>query len=117
MYFQHTPAAARSRGTDLTTFNIVLLLIVAAIVITAYISNIVQVDGIMSEITQLQKEENALAQMRENLRAEINMLSSYGRIQTMGTGELGLVHAPQQPYSLTVFGIEPLEPASVVHAK
>ena len=62
-------------------------------------------------------EETALAQTRENLRAEINMLSSYGRIQTIAARDLGLVHAPQQPYSLTVFGIAPSEPPSTATRK
>lgn len=106
--FRDTTAAVlvRTRRTkDLTTFNIVLLLIVSAVVITSYISNIVKVDTLMMDITAFHKEEAQLMQTRENLRAEINMLSSYNRIQKIATEELGLIHATQQPFSLTVYGI------------
>lgn len=90
---------------ELTTFNIVLLLIVAAIVITAYISNIIKVDALTAELVAIEKERTLLMQQRENLRAELNMLSSYNRIQKIATEQIGLVHAPQQPFSLTVYGL------------
>jgi cell division protein FtsL len=95
----------RRSARELTTFNIVLLLIVAAIVITAYISNIIKVDALTSELVAIEKEQTLLIQQRENLRAELNMLSSYNRIQKIATEQIGLVHAPQQPFSLTVFGL------------
>ena len=92
------------KSKDMTTFNVVVLLVIAGCVITAYISNIVMVDSVMSRIASMQKEEVALTQERENLRAEINMLSSYTRIQREAE-RLKLVHARQQPYSLIVPGL------------
>ncbi len=103
--------ARRSRTRELTTFNIVLLLIVAAIVITAYISNIIKVDALTAELVTIEKEQKQLLQQRENLRAELNMLSSYNRIQRIATEQIGLVHAPQQPFSLTVYGLPDEHPA------
>ncbi|MBR9978533.1 MAG: cell division protein FtsL [Bacteroidetes bacterium] len=91
----------------LTTFNIVLMLIVFAALLVVYISNVVAVDGLMMEQIAAEREEKKLLQERESLRAEINMLSSYNRIQKIAVEELGLVHANQQPYSLTVFGRVP----------
>jgi cell division protein FtsL len=100
-----TPRKRRVKG--LTTFNIVLVLIAFAVLITFYISNVVTVDSLMVEQIELQKTEQMLLQERENLRAEINQLSSYNRIQRIAVEDLGLVHANQQPYSLTVYGIAP----------
>ncbi|MFZ1728795.1 MAG: cell division protein FtsL [Bacteroidota bacterium] len=105
-YEQAAPVRAR-RIKGLTTFNIVLVLIVFAVLVVVYISNVVAVDGLMTEQIGLEREEQLLLQERETLRAEINMLSSYNRIQAIATEKLGLVHANQQPYSLTVFGMSP----------
>ena len=96
----------RSRGNGLTTFSIVMMLIVFAMLVTIYISNVVTVDALMLEAIKLDKQEQKLQQERENLRAEINMLTSYNRIRKIAVLELGLVHASQQPYSLTVYGLQ-----------
>jgi cell division protein FtsL len=104
-FVQAAPRRRRVKG--LTTFNIVMMLIVCAVLITVYISNVVAVDGLMVEQIELQKKEQLLFQERENLRAEINQLTSYNRIQRIAVEDLGLEHANNQPYSLTVFGITP----------
>lgn len=105
-YIQAAPPRRR-RLRRLTTFNIVAMLIVFAVLVTVYISNIVIVDGLMMQQIELERQEQLLLQERETLRAEINMLSSYNRIQKIATEELGLVHANQQPYSLTVYDWTP----------
>ncbi len=104
-YAQAAPPRSR-RIKGLTTFNIVLVLITFAVLVVVYISNVVAVDGLMMEQIGLEREEQLLLQERETLRAEINMLSSYNRIQAIATKDLSLVHANQQPYSLTVFGMQ-----------
>ena len=101
---QAVPRRKRSRG--LTTFSIVMMLIGFAVLVTLYISNVVAVDTLMMQQIDVEKQEARFLQQRENLRAEINMLSSYNRVQNIAAGRLGLVHANQQPYSLTVFGIQ-----------
>jgi len=105
------PESKRRTGKDMTTFNVVVLLVVTGVVIVAYISNIIMVDSLMDRISALQKEEVVLSQERENLRAEINMLSSYTRIQKEAE-RLKLLHARQQPYSLLVPGLPVHETAA-----
>ena len=107
--YQQAAPARRRRLRGLTTFNIVLMLIGFAVLVTVYISNVVIVDGLMVRQIELEREEQLLLQERETLRAEINMLSSYNRIQKIATEDLGLVHANQQPYSLTVYGWNPTQ--------
>jgi cell division protein FtsL len=107
-YVQAAPRPRRSRG--LTTFTLVMLLVGFAVLITLYISNVVAVDGLMMQHIDVEKVELQLLQERENLRAEINMLSSYNRVQHIAVERLGLVHANQQPYSLTVYGIQQKQP-------
>lgn len=103
-YVQAAPRRSRSRG--LTTFTLVMMLVGFAVLITLYISNVVAVDGLMMQQIDVEKVELQLLQERENLRAEINMLSSYNRVQHIAVERLGLVHANQQPYSLTVYGVQ-----------
>lgn len=104
-YIQAAPRRRRSRG--LTTFSLVMMLIGLAVLVTMYISNVVAVDTLMMRQIDVEKVESQLLQERENLRAEINMLSSYNRVQSIAVERLGLVHANQQPYSLTVYGLQP----------
>jgi cell division protein FtsL len=107
-YMQATPPRRR-RMRGLTTFNIVLMLVGFAALLVVYISNVVAVDELMMEQVKVEREQQQLLQQRETLRAEINMLTSYNRIQKIAVEELGLVHANQQPYSLTVFGQVPTD--------
>lgn len=106
--FVHTPRQA-ARHRELTTLNIVLLLAISAIVVTAYIANTVMVDNLMRSITTADREMGLLLQQRESLRAEINYLSSSTRVQKIAVNELQLVHSQQQPYSLIVFGLPKVE--------
>lgn len=92
------------RSKELTTFNIIMLLVVAALVFTAYISNIITVDRLSVTMTDLERREQQQLRRREALRAEINILSSYTRIQREA-GALDLVHATHQPFSLAVPGL------------
>ena len=90
---------------ELTTFNIVMLMIFSAVVVVTYIHNVVSVDRLLIDITSLEKREADLKQQSERLRASINMLSSYTRIQDIALNQLKLVHNRQQPLSLNVYGI------------
>lgn len=97
---------------ELTTFNIVMVLIFSAVVVVTYISNVIAVDRILGEITTLEKKEADLKQQNEQLRASINTLSSYLRIQERALKELHLVHSRQQPFSLPVYNMPPQSDAS-----
>ncbi len=94
------PRETAQKQAEFTTFNIITLLVIATLIVTAYISNVITVDSLMAEATKLEQTESKLIQERENLRADINMLTSYNRIQKIATEKLGLVHATQQPYTL-----------------
>ncbi len=82
------------------TVNLILLLVVTVAVITAYIANTITVDGVVSDLSQAEKQEKALLHERETLRAEINLLTSYHRIQSIARTNLGLVFSNQQPFYL-----------------
>ena len=75
-----------------------MILVFAGLIATAYISNVVAVDDLMIQRTNLRETEQKLLQQRENLRADINMLTSYNRIHSIALEKLGLVDATERPY-------------------
>ncbi|MDH7515555.1 MAG: cell division protein FtsL [Bacteroidota bacterium] len=96
---------ADRQGTDRGTFTaaeIVFLLAVTALLVVGYISNTVMVDASMRTVTRLDREIQVLVQQREALRAEINYLASYTRVERIARQHLGMIHAPRQPISLRV---------------
>lgn len=100
---QAPPTEKKKR--ELTTFNIVMLLIFSAAVVVGYIGNVIAVDRLLVDIRRLEKQEAELKLEGERIRASINMLASYTRIQKIAMMQLGLVHSGQQPSSLNVYGL------------
>jgi hypothetical protein len=68
--YMQAAAPRRRRMRGLTTFNIVIVLILFAVLVTVYISNVVAVDNLMIQKIELEREEQLLLQDRETLRAE-----------------------------------------------
>ncbi|GEM_PF-689814 len=84
------------------TSKIIAYLLVSAVLIVLYISNIIAVNQLVSDI---HKEEQALQKAlneQEMLRARINQLSSLERIRKRAEEELGLRNAQDVPQWLTV---------------
>ena len=63
----------RSRSNGLTTFSIVMMLIVFAMLVTVYISNVVAVDELMLEAIILGKQEQKLQQEQMKLYKEMGV--------------------------------------------
>ena len=100
------PRAANGKKPrkEITTFTIVMILIFASVLVVTYIGNMVAVDRLVSEIAALERREADLKLQGENIRASINVLTSYMRIKRIATESLGLRHSGQQPLTLTVHG-------------
>ncbi len=98
-----TPPRNRKIATrKMSTFNIILILFGAAAVIVLYISNIIAVDRLMTEINTLQKQHRGMLNDQEILKAEINRLSSLERINRKAEEELGLVNPKEPPVWISV---------------
>lgn len=104
--YVHTPQA-KSRSRELPTIGLIAVLVVAALVVAAYINNTVTVDNLMRSMTRKEKELQSLVQQREAVRAELNLLMSSTRIQAIATQQLRLEHSKMQPFSLEVPGYLP----------
>jgi len=79
-----------------STFNIIFLLFLAAFGIVMYISNIISVNHLASDVSHLQGKLDAIINARSIVQAEINRKSSWERIGQIATEELGLRFAHGQ---------------------
>lgn len=85
-----------------STFNTMAALFLAAVVIVLYISNIIAVNRLAVEVSDLQQKYAAVMNGNEILRAEVNRRSSPERIGKIAVEQLGLQHPKQQPQVLDV---------------
>jgi len=77
-------------------FNIMVMLIVAAVAIVLYISNIIAVSQLLTSINALEKEQREILMEQEMLKARINRLASLERIQEKAEA-LGLKSLREPP--------------------
>ena len=85
-----------------STFNLILLLFGVAALIVLYISNIIAVGTLMSEINTLQKQHQKILSEHEILKAEINRLSSLERVNKKAAEELGLINPKEPPVWISI---------------
>ncbi len=80
-----------------STFNTMIVLFTAAVAIILYISNIIAVNRLVVEVSDLQQKYDSAINGNEILRAEINRRSSLERIGKIATEQLGLRYPKEQP--------------------
>ncbi len=85
-----------------STFNSMIFLFFAALAIILYISNIIAVNRLVVEVSELQQKYEAVKNGNEILLAEINRRSSLERIGKIAIEQLGLRHPKEQPQWLEV---------------
>ncbi|MEX2115362.1 MAG: FtsL-like putative cell division protein [Bacteroidota bacterium] len=94
----------RNRKTvhrKVSPFSIMIMLIVAAVGIVLYISNIIAVNQLLNDVNALETEHRQILMEQEILRAQINRLASLERIQEKAE-ELGLKSLREPPVWLNV---------------
>ncbi|MBI4418436.1 MAG: hypothetical protein HY563_06635 [Ignavibacteriales bacterium] len=82
-------------------FNIMLMLIAAAIAIVLYISNIIAVNQLLHEVNALEREQQQILMEQEILKAQINRLASLEKIQEKAD-QLGLRSLREPPVWLSI---------------
>jgi cell division protein FtsL len=92
------------RGTHrkISTFNIILLLFGCGIASILYISNIITVNQLALETSQLQTKLDKIANTNALMRADINRKSGRERIGKIATEQLGLKYPKEQQTWLEV---------------
>lgn len=97
--------AAKNKLTKrrrLSPSNLLLLLAAAAVIIVLYISNIIAISQLMSEVNQLQQRQRQVLNDQELLRAQLNRMSSLERIRRLAENDLGLQNPADIPVWIKV---------------
>ena len=84
-------------GRRASTFNLILMIFAAGVAIVAYISNIIAVNRLASEVNHLQTRYDKVSNANAALKAEINRKSSWDRIGKVATEQVGLRYPKEQP--------------------
>lgn len=96
----YTPAPARVnrpfKKRKISTFNVILTLVLSAIVSVLYISNIIAVNQLAAEIGDLKSAYSTIESANEILRLETNRKSSMDRITRIAAERMNMMY-PQQP--------------------
>jgi cell division protein FtsL len=92
----------KSSKRSSSTFNTMAVLFAAAVAIILYISNIIAVNRLAVEVSDLQQKFDSVSNGNEILRAEINRRSSLERIGKIATDQLGLRYPKEQPTWLVI---------------
>ncbi len=90
-------AQGRTKRRKFSTFNVIILLFSAGVAIVLYVNNILAVNQLAYEVDQLQDRLSAIQSMNASLRAEVDRKSSWDRIGSVATSELGLRYPSDQP--------------------
>lgn len=88
---------AKATRRKVSTFNIILVLFGVAVSTVLYIGNFIAVNQLAFEVNQLQTKYEKITHANAVLEADINRKSSWERIGTIATAELGLQHPKEQP--------------------
>jgi len=83
-------------GRRRSTFNLLLMLVLAGVAIVYYVNNIIVVNRLAYDINQLEARHDSLIQANGVLRAEVSTKSSRGRISAIAAEKLQLQH-PAEP--------------------
>jgi len=97
--FVRQALAARNKPVvrrKVSPFNIMLMLIGAAVAIVLYIGNVLAVQQLLKEVADRQAKLQQILNDQEMLKAQINRMSSLERIRKMAEDDLGL-HNPKEP--------------------
>jgi len=87
------------RGTrrKISTFNIILILFVFGVAIVSYVNNIITVNQLAFDISQLEARYNALSNTNAALRAEVTRKAALERIGVIASEQMNLRYPPEQP--------------------
>jgi cell division protein FtsB len=87
------------RGTrrKVSTFNLIAFLLGFGLAIVVYVNNIITINRLVVEVSQLQKRYEEIQNTNATLKAEVNKKADWVRIGTMAGEQLGLRYANEQP--------------------
>ncbi len=92
------------RGTHrkVSTFNLILAIIVSGTIIVVWVNNIITVNRLADDVGKLQAVYAERLNTNAELRAEVDRKSSWERIEKIATEQLGLTFPHEQPIWISV---------------
>lgn len=94
---QSAPKNRKAMKRKISPFNIVLILLAAAVVSVFYISNILTVGRLLTHINEMQIRHQQILNEQEMLKAQIDKLSGLERLQPLAHDRVGLINPKQAP--------------------
>lgn len=91
------PKNRKAVKRKISPFNIVLILLVVAMVSVFYISNILTVGRLLTNINKMQVKHQQILNEQEMLNAQIDKLSGLERVQPLAHERVGLIDPKQAP--------------------
>ena len=95
---------ANRRGVAgrISTFNVILLLVAAGVVIVFYVHNILAVNRLAVEISQLEQRYQSIMNANVTLQAEVTKKAALDRIGAVAGEKLNMRYPVEQPVWLDV---------------
>lgn len=87
------------RGTrrKFSTFNLIAILLGAGFAVVLYVNNVIVINRLSLEVSQLQQRYDAILNTNATLQADVNKKSEWERIGSIATQQLGLRYPAEQP--------------------
>lgn len=94
-----SPTVVKER-TRLNRLGVLLLLAIAAASTVVYVSNVIQVNDLYKDVSNMTKEYNELKYQNEIIRATINKLMEPERVTGIAKDKLGMIISDEAPQVL-----------------
>jgi cell division protein FtsL len=86
----------------ISLFNLMVMLFIASGIIIFFVNNIIAVNSLVIDNSNIQTEVNKSVTFNNNLQTEIERLSNFDNIKNTAVDKLGLEYSTTQPKKITI---------------
>lgn len=86
----------------ISLFNLMIMLFISAGIIVFFVNNIIAVNGLVLQNSNIQTEINKTVSANNNLQTEIERLTNFDNIKNIAVGKLGLQYPQNKPKKISV---------------
>jgi len=86
----------------ISLFNLMIMLFITAGVIVFFVNNIIAVNGLVVENSNIQAEISKAVTANNNLQTEIERLTNFDNIKNTAVDKLGLQYSTTKPRKITI---------------
>ncbi len=90
----------------LSLFNLMVMFFIMAALIVFFVNNIIAVNSLAADNSNIQSEINKSASLNNGLQTEIERLSNFDNIKDVATGRLGLGFSKDRPKKIDISASE-----------